>query len=446
MTKRTQSEETAEPEQGERPRKSTRKPGPDKYYIYLEPEGEGEREFVTALPVNKDPELFIDRSEDCAPGSVFRIARQRSNGTLVSAYRYTKEEMPETTINLDPPEETDEVEFDEEESGATDPKTLAKLVAATVNATLEARERRERAAQQQPSALELMREMEEMAERKAERERQHREQIRAEIAAAMSQQNPANARPQLDEETTANLFFLKHTGALKEMFRGVRELIASPEQATQPQSWGEWLKDLAREAAPYVMPIAAPAIGGVISKVAAKVNPDVLAQRINEQQAAQPHGMYPNGAPPPNGMHPPAEMQAPAPQMIAAPQPAETAESAEPESDRLTFETLCENIKEDVLAGKSPKESVEDVVRFCAENSGDIPGILQLMAQPNQALIGLLSQVTNTNLTIIAGADKFATGLKEGVRKRLAPVQVQAAPVPTNGNGAHAPVSEAPSA
>jgi hypothetical protein len=418
--------DAAEHEQSESPPRAKRKAAEPQLYIKFLPDGKGGPKINKgAVPLEVDVEAHIEERTDCEPG-LYRIEKKRSGEFSGEILWYTKDD-DETSVNHNRGDggEFDSPEFDAEEiarqSGGLSTADAIKLF----SAMLDERERRARATQSQPGPLDILREVETMTAKRIAQDREQRQAMREEIASMMPKEAPAQVQ---DEETQANLFFLKRTGALKEMFRGVRELIAAPEEATQPQSWSEWFRDVARDVlpvvAPVVAPFVAPAVGRMMSSVAERIDPAALAQKINAP--------LPTQFPVPSATMPQAAMQ-PAPG--AAPLVAPPMES-EADDDKLDFAGLAHNIKSDILEGKNPKQSIDDVIRFLAENPDLMPQIVGLLEQPNEVLITVISNVTGTNLSIIAGADKFATALKDGVRKRLAPAPVQAAPVAMNGNGA----------
>lgn len=242
----------------------TRRPGPLKWNIDRLPDDpEDETAFVITLPVEQDPEHYIETN--CAPG-VYRISKTRG-GKFVERYKYRFDgdatAAPVPVIN----EDADDDELRELQPRAYDAATEdeAERIARIVVTVLETRERRERSNQgKQPGAIDLLREVEDMAERRAANERATRAAIREEIAASRPPEN-ANAQP-LDPQTQLGVLLLKQSGALKDIFRGLREAVGSAEGVSEPTGTMDALLEVARAYAPYVGPVAGPAIGQLLMR------------------------------------------------------------------------------------------------------------------------------------------------------------------------------------
>jgi hypothetical protein len=420
--------DAAEHEQSESPPRAKRKAAEPQLYIKFLPDGKGGPKINKgAVPLEVDVEAHIEERTDCEPG-LYRIEKKRSGEFSGEILWYTKDD-DETSVNHNRGDggEFDSPEFDAEEiarqSGGLSTADAIKLF----SAMLDERERRARATQSQPGPLDILREVETMTAKRIAQDREQRQAMREEIASMMPKEAPAQVQ---DEETQANLFFLKRTGALKEMFRGVRELIAAPEEATQPQSWSEWFRDVARDVlpvvAPVVAPFVAPAVGRMMSSVAERIDPEAVARRINAP--------LPTQFPVPSATMPQAAMQ-------PAPGPAPVGESTDEENsgngEKLTFESLLSNFALDILENKPPKECINETVTFISEHPEYLITVQQILELPNGNILTLLTQTTGKNLSVVSNADKFVDQLKKGVRARLAPAPVQAA-TPLNGNGAQA--------
>jgi hypothetical protein len=271
--------------------------------------------------------------------------------------------------------------------------------------------------------LDIARELEELADKRVERERQRSEEMRSQIA-AMMRQNPAQREPAMDAETQASVYFLKQTGALKEMMRATREVISAPEKIDEPPSTTEMIVGLLNTFAPYIMPYVAPKAAEKLSAIIDRVDAGALAQRFTGQQEV---------GPPTAQQHAPPMIVQPAPQPVAtAPAAPSIAES---DDEPLTLDLIIENIKTDVLEDNKPTDSINDIVRLAAEQPQHLPVVEQLVSKPTDELLALLSQATNANLTLLANAPKFIEGLKKGVRARL---QITAPAAPAHGSNGNA--------
>jgi hypothetical protein len=187
---------------------------------------------------------------------------------------------------------------------------------------------------------------------------------------------PQRIAPDIDDETRFGAFVLKNTGALKEMFRGLREVVKAPEQIDEPEEWGEWLRNVARDAMPYVMPYAAPMVGQVLSRV----NPDVLAQKINTP---------PQPAPP---------MQEAPPTQPLATANVPTAQGAHANDEVESFDDALAIWFDDTLIdlqkGADVTEAAQDYISLIEDFQSDEPQkvaeIETLMQQPAFAVVQLL--------------------------------------------------------
>jgi hypothetical protein len=427
--------DSAEHEQSDSPQRAKRKAAEPQLYIKFLPEGKGGPKVNKgAVPLEVDVEAHIEERTDCEPG-LYRIEKKRNGEFSGEILWYTKDDE-ETSVNHNRGDsgEFGSPQFDAEEiTGQSEGLSAAEAIK-LFSAMLDERERRARATQSQPGALDILREVEEMTAKRIEQDRQQRQAIREEIAAMMPKENPVEREPEMDDRTRLELAAVRQTGIIPEIFRTMREMVSTADRANEPQSWTEWFRDVLRDVAPVALPMVAPyvapTVGRMLSNVAEHVDPAALAGKINAQQPPTPEQFS----------VPPAMPQAMQPLPTAAP-PVATPSENEAADDKLDLAGLVQNIKADILGGKTPKESIDDVVRFCAENPDMMPHVVELLDQSNAILIAAISNATGTNLSIIANADKFATGLKDGVRKRLAPVQ--AAPASTNGNGSYAAASAA---
>jgi hypothetical protein len=218
---------------------------------------------------------------------------------------------------------------------------------------------------------------------------------------------------------------MEQTASLLETMLGISERFAPP----QPSGDG-WLNGIANILnALGVKDIAKPL--GQIATAA------LLSRGIQMPNAAAPQ--MPQFA----QMQPqPVEQFTPStqPQPVAEIGPAPVGESTDEENsgngEKLTFESLLSNFALDILENKPPKECINETVTFVSENPEYLITVQQILELPNGNILTLLTQTTGKNLSVISNADKFVDQLKKGVRARLAPAPVQAAPVAMNGNGA----------
>lgn len=189
-----------EPEAAQRRARS--RPKVEKFYVTeVDEDGQATGESY-AVPITDDPERFIMRNFE--PGLRFKIER-RKGGTFGKNNHVTFFDnpgpMPRTSEAGEGAfEEGDDLLTGDEPQQAMTPQGIARLVAQTVGAAFDERDRREREAQGQTSTIDLLREVEEMAERRAERERGVRESVLKEVRAMMSpQQQPPSPTESLNQ-------------------------------------------------------------------------------------------------------------------------------------------------------------------------------------------------------------------------------------------------------
>lgn len=96
--------------------------------------------------------------------------------------------------------------------------------------------------------------------------------------------------PQLDPETQATVYFVKQTGALKEMLKATRDVITTPERIDEPTSWSDKILDFAREFVPYVGPRVAPKLADKLNTLLDRVDPAALMQTAAQENGAQMNG------------------------------------------------------------------------------------------------------------------------------------------------------------
>jgi hypothetical protein len=94
-------------------------------------------------------------------------------------------------------------------------------------------------------------------------------------------------------------------------------------------------------------------------------------------------------------------------------------ESNDDDDGPLTFDDVLRFVKQQLIEDQDPAAAVSSVVQLLAEQPDLAPTIHQLLATPNSELVAVLSQATQTDLTIIANAQSFIEKLKVGVKARL---------------------------
>lgn len=423
------SQTDTSPEDGGGGRRVRRARSEPKLYICFLPEGKGgPRVDKGSVPIESDVEQHIEERSDCEPG-LYRIEKKRSGEFSGDVLFYTKEDAVSRRVPLEREEEYDAIDFAPPDAGTslTPAEDLARLVAASVNHALESRERKARAESKDPSALDLLREVEAMADRRVEQERARREEIRAEISAMLPPPaQPSTGEALLDDRTRLELAVVRETGLLPQIFREMKGLMNTADRADQPQSWIEKAWDFAKDSLPYVGPAVGPAIGAKLAALLNRVNDDALANAVNSRLAEKRI----------------AEQQAqsalpPASQNSSPSQP----ESAGNEDPPLSLELVVGYIKDDIVANREPADSgesestVDVVVRFLAEQPQFIQPMGELLAKTNAELVAFLSHATATNLSVLSNAEKFVDGLRTGVQSRL---QMNVNPPSTNGTKASA--------
>jgi len=111
--------------------------------------------------------------------------------------------------------------------------------------------------------------------------RDERKEAREEVSAFL------RAEPQLDPETQATVYFVKQTGALKEMLKATREVITAPERIDEPTTWSDKILDFAREFVPYVGPRVAPKLADKLNALLDRVDPSALMQAVAQGNGTQ---------------------------------------------------------------------------------------------------------------------------------------------------------------
>ncbi len=395
MTKRIPDAGRQDAELGpdERPQRARRKPTQPKLHIAFMPEGRGgPREDKGSVPLEVDVEAHIEERTDCEPG-LYRIEKKRSGEFSGEVLWYTKEDYPESTINLGQREEDEERGFQldaEPPPTGTDPASIARLVASTVRAELDARERRERATQGQPSAMDILRETRQQL-------REEREAVRAEIQSMLPKENPAAREPELTDKQRLELAVIKETGAISQIFGTLREAMGTVERVDEPRSLTDKLLDFAGQ---YVLPIVGPYVGPVVGPVLAQkaasfvgaVDPNALAQQIQQPQqtqesAAQPAAAAPHSLPPQVG----------------------------PTPEQALINAL-NVVVTGLRRGKRPGASADTLDELLAKYPQFQSQVDQLISTPDSLVLAELSRVSGEDLSVYTGALEFIAALKDELR------------------------------
>jgi hypothetical protein len=379
MKKPEMPEDVAAQDQPVRPRKA-RKQGPDKWHIFRETDDESEPlEFVTSIHGDRDPATYIERSEEF-DAAAYLCRKTKANGQILESYSHVKTERPETTINLDEGDDADALEFEPPQAaGVVDVRAIAQAF----DALLDKRDRRERAAQAQPSFIELQREADERLERHLERERKRDEAFQARIDAALSRANSASAPTNPAEPIKQALGLLRDvTGLQSEM-----GAVASGE----PPGIGDRLFGLLEKTVDAVSPYAGPVIGGLIQK-ATQAQAAVAAQQT---------------------AHPQADAVAPGQSSPGVAQPPPP--PSEPTAEQALLNAL-NVVVTGLRRGKRPGASADAIDELLTKHPEFRPQIDQLLATPPVLVLSELSRVSGEDLSVYVGALEFIAALKDELR------------------------------
>lgn len=397
MSKRSPdlSQRNAEPTPSERPPRAKRKAVQPKLYINFLPNGKrstpAEFEDKGSVPLEVDVELHIEERTDCEPG-LYRIERKRSGEFSGEVLFYPKEDFQGgAPLGFDSPGK----ERDEEQTAAStsDDTRLAQMVAGAVNAALDARDRRERATQGQPSTIDMVRELDELAERRADRERQRSAEIRQEIAAMLPKESPSQQQNQF------GVFSAMLGDALK-----LVDQVAPIREATQEdRGVMREILDTARDA--INSPNTGPAIGTLVRGA---------AQRLVQRPAAPtaPH----------NG-HAPQATSKPSP-TIAATAPAREApapESTEHEGAEDRLQIVTEDLSVDMVEDRPVAAAVRDIESLIEDEPERLPAIQALIAAPVEQLRSVLAQNVPNSAEVLAAPHglEWLAALQIEVARRL---------------------------
>lgn len=420
------NQEAADVEAAQPPRKSRRKPGRDVNEIYrLNDDPDEEPEYLITLPAHVNVRKFVKRDFGAGDYLVKNRVGGKFKGESELHVEFDADEIVTGGVDSDDAEEGLELT-----PGASDDDAR---ILRLVNAVMDARERRERAAQPQPGPLDLLREVEELAERRAERDRQMRESIRAEVASMMPKENPAPRETELSDRQRLELAVIKETGAIPAIFKELRQAMGTVDRVDEPESWTDKILDFAKEFVPYIGPVAGPLIGQRLIGLLGKMDDAALMQAAGIQPG-QPQQPLQQQPPPPAQQHPmAAQQQAAPPPATAAQQPG----AGEEEAAAVTFEGVLEGIITDLQEGNEPDEAIDDIAKLTTLQPDFLPVIAKLIGQPNEQLVLMLSQAKGVDLTHLLNTDEYIDALRDGLKKRVRLPEMPAGGAPSNNGSGH---------
>lgn len=407
-------------------RRPKRSRGEPKLYISFLPEGRGgPREDKGSVPLEIDVEAHIEERTDCEPG-LYRIEKKRSGEFSGEVLFYSKDDVSDFEAPAAIGGFADDA--GRPESSEAD---VRRIVAATVSATLEARERRERG---QLEPMEQFRQMRELL-------KEEREEMQRQLASSSGQQQdplamfervielhkklqPEASEPEdaLTAKDRAQLMLVKESGIIPEFMRSMREMLRAPEQATEPKGFVEKALDYVTGWTPYIGPVLAPVLGGKVAELLSRVDVNVIAQRMAGQHASQVPAGPPPGAVPPSAQQPEtaasvSPSSASGTQAQSPPQP--TAE------DLVTMEAFDVVVREMRLYDEEPDDAALNAahLRIAADALQKLPSPLlqQIVAVPAALLVVNLSQLHPAwaDVAELIHAAGFISDLKLKVVQRL---------------------------
>lgn len=414
------------------PIRARRKRSEPKLYISFLPEGRGgPKEDKGSVPLEVEVESHIEERTDCEPG-LYRIEKKRSGEFSGEVLFYSKDDVS----NFEPSSAIGEFADDRQEHSETD---IRRIVATTVSATLEARERRDRATMGQPDPMETFRQMRALL-------KEEREEMQHQMAGASGQQQdplamfervvelhkklqPDAPEPEdaLTAKDRAHLMLVKETGIIPEFMKSMREMLRAPENAVEPKSMVEKAVDYLATWTPYVAPVVGPVIGGKVAELLSRVDTTAIAQRMSGPKAQTPTV----GAP---GATPPSVHQASVNSNAASAQSQQFQEQPQQPSaeDLLAMEAFDVVVNEMRLYDEEPDDTAlnEPHIQVAADALQKLPPHLlqQIVAAPSAFLVANLSQLHPSwaDVADLANATGFVNQLKLEVTQRLE------APAPTN--------------
>jgi hypothetical protein len=234
-----------------------RKPLEIKWHLNTVPEVDGEvSAFVGSLPVEDDPESYIEAKESVEAGQLCRIVKGDGRGKIITSYRYRKLGDDGRVVALElEADETDEAAAPL--AGGAPLLTLADAHSIADEAVRRAMAKEvERTQASAPSVYAQAEEFQERVDRIIERRDQDRKRLLEELRAEVARQNPATKRgegapadgesllygamakmaendPKLAEKIAEHVFPAREDGFLSTVGRSVAESVLSDPQTAQ---------------------------------------------------------------------------------------------------------------------------------------------------------------------------------------------------------------------
>lgn len=273
-----------------RPKRNRSEP---KLYISFLPEGRGgPREDKGSVPLETDVEAHIEERTDCEPG-LYRIEKKRSGEFSGEVLFYAKDDA-DISPRIGDVDDGDVIL----ESGDAD---VRKIVAATVSATLEARDKHDRSMVGQPDPMDQFRQMRELLKEERESGSSSQQDPIAMFERLVDLQKrltpePSQPADTLSAKDRAQLMLVKESGLIPEFMRSMRDMLRAPEDAAEPKGLVEKAMEYLSGWTPYVGPVVAPVLGQKVSDLLSRINVEALAQRIGPR-AVQPTAAVTSGAP-----------------------------------------------------------------------------------------------------------------------------------------------------
>jgi hypothetical protein len=225
-TKPEADQEAAQQEPLMRERKRTRKPGRDvNEVLRVSEDGEEEPEFLISLPVHVDVRKFVKRNY----GGGDYLIKNRIGGKFKGERELHIEFAPDENLTDDANDDLDADEFEPimpDAAPTLDPQQLAKIVAATVNATMDAHDRSQRASQGTPDPMDTFRQMRELL-------KEEREEMRREMKSLLEVQGRTPPAVDDDEETSVAKILVKNPAIAE---RVMSKLVGASSDAA-PEAW-----------------------------------------------------------------------------------------------------------------------------------------------------------------------------------------------------------------
>lgn len=372
-----------------RPRKVATKPGRDvNEVLRVSDDPEIEPEYLITLPAHVDARKFVKRNY----GGGDYLVKNKVGGKF-------KGER-ELHIEFQPEEQTDvEIEYEEPERDfglrpipVEVPEDSDERIARIVAKALEERDRRERAVQGQPSALDMMLRLEEVAEKKAEREQRRRVAMMEELRAM---------NPQQPDQFKMLETMLDRALRMADKLSPVRELEGSKGVMSE-------LLGFARDTAPQWVP-------GLMAAINAK--------RGNGQPARPTAPVQPVSPPPPQ------PVQSPLPNST----PVAVAAGEEESFDEAAAAVLM-NLMDDLSAGANVRNAANDLLNLVEDFPQESGGILLLLEQPPGIVAQQLSAYMPNTAEVLAKPESVAWlgQLQAEILARRVPHPIEP---PANGDG-----------